>query len=291
MVRALGAGGVSSVFEAKRIEERRKSGAELFALKVPEFDPTTARQLSEQEFLQMFRDEAGALLAIPDHPNLARLVTFDLAARPKPILVMELIAGISLDRIIRNRSLTTPKVLEYLDGVLAGLEAMHAEGVGHLDVKPSNVILREHRAPVLVDFGLSGRRLRPGCGTLEYCAPEILGVAPDDHDPSPLPADIYALACMAFELLTTRNLFDAEDEMTLATHQVSHDGWPERLTALARGPDYAQLAVVLAACLRRDPRDRPAASEVRSAFAKLRDELADSTWPVPLTDAASERTG
>ena len=206
VVRALGAGGVSSVFVARRIEERHSEGAETFALKVPEYDPSTARSLSEQEFMQMFRDEAGALLQLPQHQNLARFVTFDLASRPKPILVMELIRGVALDRLIRSGSLSTVSVFGYLDGILAGLESMHGAGVGHLDIKPSNVILRNGLAPVLVDFGLSGRHLRPGCGTLEYCAPEVLGVIPEGHDPEPGPADMYAFSALAFEMLTTHGL-------------------------------------------------------------------------------------
>ena len=64
----------------------------------------------------MFRDEAGALLSLPHHENLARFVTFDLAARPKPILVMELIRGAGLDRLIHSKSLTTDLAFEYLDG-------------------------------------------------------------------------------------------------------------------------------------------------------------------------------
>src|SRR5690606_34377160 len=141
VVRPLGSGGVSSVFLARRLEERNNPQAEAFALKVPEYDPSTARSMSEHEFFQMFRDEAGALLSLPAHDNLARFVTFDLSARPKPILVMELIPGTPLDRLIRSRALSMRRVIAQLDGILAGLAAMHAVGVGHLDVKPSNVIL------------------------------------------------------------------------------------------------------------------------------------------------------
>src|SRR5690606_35577565 len=138
VVRPLGSGGVSSVFLARRLEERNNPKAEAFALKVPEYDPSTARNMTEQEFFQMFRDEAGALLSLPVHENLARFVTFDLSARPKPILVMELIRGTPLDRLVRSRSLTMPRVISFLDGILSGLEAMHAVSVGHLDVKASN---------------------------------------------------------------------------------------------------------------------------------------------------------
>src|SRR5690606_15338394 len=199
VVRPLGSGGVSSVFLARRLEERNNPKAEAFALKVPEYDPSTARSMTEQEFFQMFRDEAGALLSLPTHENLARFVTFDLSARPKPILVMELIRGTPLDRLLRSRALSMPRVIAHLDGVLAGLEAMHAVQVGHLDVKASNVILRDGGTPVLVDFGLSGRTLRPGCGTIEYTAPEVLGVVPEGSTGSPMAADIYAFGCLVYE--------------------------------------------------------------------------------------------
>jgi len=280
VVRALGAGGVSSVFVARRVEERHDNKADSFALKVPEYDPTTARSVSEQEFLQLFREEAGALLSLPSHKNLARFVTFDLGAKPKPILVMELIRGTGLDRLIRSRSLGLESCFRYLDGILAGLESMHGAYVGHLDVKPSNVILRDGENPVLVDFGLSGRQLRPGCGTLEYCAPEVLGVIPEGHAPIPPPADLYAFACTAYELLTGELLFDADDEMTLVSYHVSHDGWPDKLARLAHHARYADLCVVLAACLRQDPRRRPNASDTRRALAKASAQLRGETWPL-----------
>jgi eukaryotic-like serine/threonine-protein kinase len=288
VVRALGGGGASSVFMARRIEERKNAKAEGFALKVPAYDPTTARSLSEQEFLQLFREEAGALLSLPQHVNLARFVTFDLAARPKPILVMELIGGLGLDRLIRSRSLSSEQSFQILDGILAGVEAMHGASVGHLDLKPSNVILRDGETPVLVDFGLSGRKLRPGCGTLDYCSPEVLGSAPADYSLSPLPADIYAFACMAFEILTAELLFDADDETTILAMHVSHDGWPDRLAAFAQIPEYKDLAMVLAACLRQDPRKRPTVSQARTALTRASKSLRDCPWPLSLERPRAE---
>jgi hypothetical protein len=287
VVRALGSGGVSSVFVARRLEERHEARAETFALKVPQYDPSTARSLSEQEFMQMFREEAGALLSLPQHPNLARFVTFDLAARPKPILVMEHIQGMGLDRLIRSRSLTMDRALGHLDGVLAGIEAMHAVGVGHLDIKPSNVIMRNDETPVLVDFGLSGRHLRPGCGTLEYCAPEVLGVVPDGHSPLPHAADMYAFACTAFEILTAELLFDATDEVALMSHHVTHDGWPSKLSAFNSYQRLSEMSVILAACLRRDPRDRPSVTATRQAVAKAGSKITDLAWPIALPAEAA----
>jgi eukaryotic-like serine/threonine-protein kinase len=291
VVRALGSGGTSSVFVARRIEERRAAKAEVFALKVPHYDPSTARSLSEQEFLQMFREEAGALLSLPQHPNLARFVTFDMAARPKPILVMELIPGLMLERRVRSRSLSVDQVIGYLDGILAGLEAMHSVGIGHLDVKPTNVILRNERTPVLVDFGLSGHKLRPGCGTPEYCAPEVFGVAPEDCECSPLAADIYAFGCTAFELLTAELLFQAGDETALISSHVTHDGWPPKLVALREKlGEPGTISIVLAACLRRDPRARPNVAELRAALREATPALRKAPWPLGAARAVRPRT-
>src|SRR5690606_30441367 len=246
VVRSLGAGGASSVFVARRIEARHQQNAELYALKIPKYDATVARSLSEQEFLDLFRQEAGALLALPKHPNLARFVSFDAEARPKPILVMELIGGNSLERMIRRGLLSVRAAFEYLDGVLAGLDAMHSAGVGHLDVKPANVILRDERTAVLVDFGLSGRNIRPGCGTLEYCAPEVLGVVPNGYASPPANTDIYAFACMAFETLTGKYIIDGKDETAVIAQHVEHDGWPQRLAEFSRVDGARELAMLLA---------------------------------------------
>src|SRR5262249_61465648 len=118
---------------------------------------TPVRTVSGAEFMRMFRLEAGALLSWPEHKNVARFVTFDAGARPKPILVMELVEGARCDHVLAAKNLDMARALAILDGVLAGLEAMHSAGVGHLDVKPANVILRAGGDPGLVDFGLTGR--------------------------------------------------------------------------------------------------------------------------------------
>ena len=283
VVRSLGAGGASSVFVARRIEVRHQSNAELYALKIPKYDATVARSLSEQEFMEMFRAEAGALLALPKHPNLARFVSFDAEARPKPILVMELIGGNSLERVIRRGLLSVRSAFAYLDGVLAGLEAMHSVGVGHLDVKPANVILRDERTAVLVDFGLSGRHIRPGCGTLEYCSPEVLGVVPNGYESSPAHTDMYAFACMAFETLTGKYVIDGRDEAAVISQHVEHDGWPRRLAEFSRVDGARELAMLLARCLRRDPKIRPSAREVRRALALPAHDLDSRQWPLPVS--------
>ncbi len=286
VVRALGAGAGGSVFVVKRSEERGDPKASQLALKVPEYDGSAARSLSEEEFLRMFRQEAGALLAVPPHENLATFVTFDAGAKPKPVLVMELVEGPTLERVLTKGDMDCTRGLLLIEGVLSGLEAMHSVGVGHLDVKPSNVILKERenqpQQPVLVDFGLAGRHVRPGCATGNYGAPEIWGLVPDGVTPTPMPADVYALGCVAYEIMTGQTLFSASSEMAMIAAHVSHDGSPAPVVALAEESDTAPFAAWLARCLRQDPRDRATVRELRQGLKGLRASLEGCEWPMPL---------
>ena len=284
--RTVGTGTVGSVFVARRAEERQDETAPTFALKVPDYSAAAARTLSEEQFLNMFRDEAGALLALPEHPNIARFVTFDAGASPKPILVMELVEGPSLERMLEMGDLSVGRARELLLGVSAGLDAMHQVGVGHLDLKPSNIIVCNAEAdtgvgqppkPVLVDFGLAGRHLRPGCGTANYGAPEIWGSGDRSRA---IPADVYAFGCLIFEAYTGKPLFDAAIEADLLGQHMAHDGEPEAVRALLEQPETRDLGALIARCLRRDPNDRITIRQTRQFLAELSLGAADVEWPV-----------
>jgi eukaryotic-like serine/threonine-protein kinase len=216
---------------------------------------------------------------LPNHVNLARFVTFDMGTKPLPILVMELVEGVTLERVIQSRTFDMKRCLRVLDDVLAGLEAMHAVGLGHLDIKPSNVLLRKGEQGVLVDFGLAGRKLRQGCGTGPYGAPEVWGVLPEGFVPAPSAADIYSLGCVAFEMLTGRVLFDAPNEVAQIAMHLSHDGFPEPMKAIARDPAFSALTEVLAPTLRRDPRRRPSAKELRVDLRMVWATAEEARWP------------
>jgi serine/threonine protein kinase len=282
VLHALGEGGVGSVFVARRAEERDDPDAEVFALKVPEYDGDVAHVLSESDFLRMFREEAGALLALPDNAeNLARFVTFDAGVKPKPILVMEHVEGPSLEKLLSRRHMDVGQAFEILEGLARGLSAMHATGIAHLDVKPSNVILRDFWSgtmmPVLVDFGLSGRRLRPGCGTANYAAPEIWGAVRFDD---PRPADVYAFGCLAYELLTGATLFDAPSDMAIVAQHVSHDGVPEIMQPLHADPQLCALGEWLTSCLRHNPAQRAPLAHVVEQIPALREAFETQHWPL-----------
>jgi hypothetical protein len=282
VVRALGSGGGGSVLIVNRVEDRHDANAERFALKVPDYNATAARSVSEEQFLKLFRDEASALIMLPNHSHLARFVTFDLSARPLPILVMELIEGVTLERLVDSLAFDMKRCLKAFDDVLAGLEAMHELGTGHLDIKPSNVVLRRGNEAVLVDFGLSGRNIRPGCGTGPYGAPEVWGLVPDDHVATPPAADIYSFACLAFEVLTGTVLFEAPNEVAPIAMHIAHDGEPERMRLLGMNAAIRPLVEVLVSALRRDPRERPTAAVLRREIRSVARMVEETPWPVPL---------
>ena len=286
LVRTVGTGAVGSVFVARRVEERQDDSAPLFALKVPDYSAAAARTLSEDEFLRLFREEAGALLALPEHPNIARFVTFDAGAQPKPILVMELVEGPSLERMLEMGDLSLGRARDLLLGVGAGIDAMHQVGVAHLDVKPSNIIVchadsitgvGQPPKPVLVDFGLAGRHLRPGCGTANYGAPEIWGAGDASRA---MPADVYAFGCLIFEAYTGKTLFDGNGEAAMITQHITHDGDPEPVRTLLDRPETQELGALIAHCLRRDPNERITIRQARQFLANLSLGVEDQHWPV-----------
>jgi len=268
VLQSLGEGAGGSVFVVTRTDERHRANARRYALKVPVYDGTAARSLTESQFLALFRQEAGALLALPgEHKNIAKFVTFDAGATPKPLLVMELVEGHPLDRFLQRGVPKASVALALLDGIAAGLSAMHELGLGHLDIKPANVILRESKGgvldPVLVDFGLAGRRVRAGCGTGNYAAPEIWGLLPEGHEPMAAPADVYAFCCLAYELLQGEPLFSGSGDIALIAAHISHDGWPESLLEMAQNVELAPIADALSRGLRQDPRQRASMTVVR----------------------------
>ena len=134
-----------------------------------------------------------------------------------------------------------------------------------------------------MDFGLSGRTLRPGCGTVEYGAPEVWLAEAGTTPRSPATAvDVYATACVAFELLTGSALFAGPNELAIVAKHLAHDGVPEGVMRLSRGHKTQDLGDVLCAALRRDPERRMGIGELRDALKKASRKLLGEQWPLAL---------
>jgi serine/threonine-protein kinase len=177
------------------------------ALKV--VDPTLAR---DDEFRARFLEEARNTSAV-DHPHVVPLYDVDRAPGPdgeeRLYIAMRHVDGRDLATLIGGRPLAPERALHLLDQVAGALDAVHAHGLVHLDVKPANVLVEgrgglEHA--YLADFGLThrgatGHRTHAGdfLGSPTYAAPEHLRGEPVDAR-----TDLYSLGCVLFTCLTGR---------------------------------------------------------------------------------------
>ena len=133
---------------------------------------------------------------------------------------------------------------------------------------------------VLVDFGLAGRHIRPGCATGAYGAPEVWGALEGRKDLTPMKADVYAFGCVAFEALTGKVLFQADTEMAQIAKHVGHDGSPPPLRELQKRAELRPLTELLVSTLRQDPSARPTAATLRKELARMAPLLAQTSWPL-----------
>jgi serine/threonine protein kinase len=247
--RQVGAGGTATVFRAR--DERL---GRVVALKLLAADLTR-----DEAFRRRFLREARAVAAV-DHPHI--IPVYEAGEADGVLFIaMRFVAGSDLRSVIgREGGLPPERAAAFFSPVASALDAAHACGLVHRDVKPANMLVDagpgrpEH--VYLSDFGLARGMLsssgltRAGqfLGTPDYAAPEqISGAAVDGR------ADQYALACVAYTLLAGRVLFERDQAMaTLYAHLFKP---PPRVTKLR--PDLPAAAdEVLARALAKEPRAR-----------------------------------
>jgi len=180
---------------------------------------------SREEFLR----EARAAAAL-SHPNIVSVFDAGVHAGERYI-VMELVSGGSLAEMIQERAPLTPgPAVQIVSQIADALDYGHQHGIIHCDVKPQNVLLDDSRRPKLVDFGISRTVAATGAltdtitGTAGYIAPEqLLGEKLDGR------ADIYALGCVLYEMLSGNLPFDATNLAALATQRLVRPPVPLRM--------------------------------------------------------------
>jgi eukaryotic-like serine/threonine-protein kinase len=241
IVRLIGDGGMGVVYEA-----RHEVLGSSVALKFLHADLAKRPGLT-----QRFMQEARVSATIQS-PHVTHVTDVDTAQDGSPYLVMELLSGQSLQALMDwQGKLPVDQAVDFGLQILAGLEAAHALGVVHRDMKPDNVFVTPTGGgPLLklIDFGIAKLRAaseatkgltRAGVvmGTPEYMAPEQL-VSAHTTD---LRADIYSLGVMLFEMLAGCRPADGEDvEVIVAAVEA---GRVRRLNDVAPGlpPGLVQL--------------------------------------------------
>jgi len=246
----LGAGGMGSVYEGTRED----LGAMPVAIKV-----LHASAATDENALRRFEREAHLLASI-NHQNIVRIHDFQAPPGEPAFIVMERLQGTSLGTAIRNeRHFSTEEVAWIGVQVLGALQASHAAGVVHRDLKPDNVFLVEvagvRDVVKLLDFGVAKLYDAPGrdaltqtgtvMGTPAYMAPEQARGEQADRR-----SDLYAVGCLLFEALTGRPPFMG-DNYNAIVYQAAQ-AVPPALQELRPDID-AVLVAVIAKAMAKDP--------------------------------------
>ena len=154
--------------------------------------------------LERFLDEAKTLARFR-HENLVPVHRF-FEAHSTAYMVMEYEAGESLSDYVRgqDRPLAEPALKALLEGVMSGLEVVHAAGYLHRDIKPQNIIIRPNGVPVLIDFGAARQALvRKSRNVTSIVTPGYAPLEQYTVDGNQGPwSDIYALGAVAYQVIT-----------------------------------------------------------------------------------------
>src|SRR6185503_2473023 len=154
IVRELASGGMGTIYEATHVTLGMS-----VAVKV------LSRSLAQDQLVKTrFFDESRAL-AVLDHPNIVRIIDFDVVGQ-EPYMVLELLSGETLSRRLLSGKIPPDVALRITAQLGSALSAAHDKGVIHRDVKPDNVFLSQRRDSLVVkllDFGIS--RFLPASGS------------------------------------------------------------------------------------------------------------------------------
>jgi tRNA A-37 threonylcarbamoyl transferase component Bud32 len=261
----LGEGGMGEVWRARHRLLARPAAIKL----VRPAMLTSGSDAEARTTLRRFESEAQATAALTS-PNTIRLFDFGITDEGSFYYVMELLDGRDMASLVAEFGpLPSSRVIYLLRQVCHSLAEAHSRGMVHRDVKPANIFVcrmgLEHDFVKVLDFGLvqvtgptpardltqSLAALEGVVGTPAFMAPEVIvGHQQVDHR-----ADIYALGCVAYFLLTGQQVFQGGTQMQALIDHVSTRPVPPSARSSQSIP-RAMDALVLA-CLEKDPARRP----------------------------------
>lgn len=278
LLERVGEGGMSVVWRAWDTELEREVAIKLLR-SVMAGDPGQS---------QRFHREARALAALA-HERIVRIYDY-VSSDEESFLVMEYVAGENLAQATRGRLPLEPaEAAAYMQPVAEALAYAHARGVVHRDLTPTNILIERGSGRVVTtDFGLarivraSGSLTATGVllGTPEYWSPELaLGRASGPE------ADLYALGCILFLLVSGSLPFEGEDRLAVGLRR-AHDDAPS-LGMLAPGAPRAAVTLV-DSLLARDPERRPDATAAAAELGRLAGGAAVPAGAEPDAEAVPE---
>jgi hypothetical protein len=260
----LGQGGMGGVYKATHRMLARPAAIKLIHPQVLAARDRKSAGLA----VARFRREAEAAAQLRS-PHTVELYDFGETEDGTLYFVMELLEGMDLETLVRKEGpLPQKRVIHILRQVCESLEEAHASGLVHRDIKPANIhvgrVGLRHDFVKVLDFGLVKSVLPSGedsmataagltPGTPAYMAPELaLGERCDGR------ADLYALGCVAYFLLTGQLVFEAANGMQMISKHIQQPPVPpSQRSELEIAPELDR---VVLACLAKRPDDRPASA-------------------------------
>ncbi len=272
----IGAGGMGEVWRANHRMLARPAAVKLIR-------PDQIRTHDAQTTLRRFEQEAQATAALRS-PHTIEIYDFGLSDDDVFYYVMELLDGFDLDTFVKLHGAQSPaRTIHILRQACHSLHEAHAAGLVHRDIKPANLFVCRYGSDVdfvkVLDFGLVAEKSGESAdhtkltqkglviGSPAFMAPEMaMGGAVDGR------ADLYALGCIAYWLLTGHLVFEAAS----ATEAIIHHARdvPQPPSAFSEFDIPAELDAIVMACLEKDPNQRPRTAR----------ELSERLETVGLTD-------
>ncbi|AYG03567.1 protein kinase domain-containing protein [Gryllotalpicola protaetiae] len=234
--------------------------------------------LGDPAFLERFRTEARHA-ALVNHEGIANV--FDYGEEDgSAFLVMELVPGEALSSILeREGHLSADRTLDIVAQTASALQAAHAAGLVHRDIKPGNLLITPEGRVKITDFGIARvadqvplTATGQVMGTVQYLSPEQAS----GHPASPA-TDIYSLGIVAYECVAGRRPFTGESQVAIAMAQINEA--PPELPGTVPEP----VRNLIMASIAKNPSDRPASAAhlARAAQSLRRGDVASAAAAVP----------
>lgn len=264
----LGAGGMGEVYRALDTRLHRT-----VAIKI-----LPAHLISDSDLRARFAQEAQAICVL-QHPNIC--VVHDIGSQNGvDFMVMELVAGKTLDKCIPAGGLPANVAVKYAIQIADALVHAHRAGIIHRDLKPSNVMVDESGLVKVLDFGLAKLVVAPSAageaatvatmpgmivGTAAYMSPEQAEGKPTDAR-----SDVFSFGSVLYEMLTGKRAFEGNSSAELLAAVLRDD--PRPLSAVRRDIPL-RVRNIVDRCLKKDPGARYPSAEELAAELKASREL------------------
>ncbi|MBQ0101738.1 MAG: Stk1 family PASTA domain-containing Ser/Thr kinase [Firmicutes bacterium] len=211
IIKILGVGGMSVVFEAYDVVYARNVAVKVLKDELCDDEQTIKRFVNESLAVSML-----------NHPNIVKVHDVSVKSRLKYI-VMERVEGITLKSYMQRKGvLSSGEILSYAEQILAALSHAHQKGIYHRDIKPQNILLLRSGKVKISDFGIAAFENaeepteKKAIGTVYYISPEQAAGKKIDGR-----TDLYSLGVMMYEMATGKLPFDADTPLKIARMHIT----------------------------------------------------------------------